>query len=127
MRSSDSSRAKAFKDDAPAGSRIWFDEAGAFHTRKDGDADADVSQSKRVAYLVDDLATPLRVERLYYYYFWSHSPKGDSDWPTELMKHGPDGGAPAPGDPLPAYYQYQCRTNPSEGSCPAYGQPGPNP
>jgi YD repeat-containing protein len=123
MRAPDSSRTAAFMDEAPFASRIWLNESGAFHRRASGEPSADYSQSRRVAYLVDQLAGQLPVSRLYYYYFWSHDTRGDTNWPTGLMTPGPDDGGVSPTTARPAYYQYQCRTNPDAGECPAYGQP----
>jgi YD repeat-containing protein len=117
-----SSQTLTFIENAPSGSRLWLTEVGAFHKKRGSDPDADYSQSVRVGYLVDQLAGQLPVRRLYYYYFWGHSPTSDHEWATGLMDPGAAPGEPAPTTARPAYYQYQCRTNPSGGACPPYGQ-----
>jgi hypothetical protein len=64
-----------FLNNLPAGVNAWLLEQGAIHAKFGSDASADVSQSKRVAYLVDQLANPRpRIERLYYYFYWAPYP-----------------------------------------------------
>ena len=112
---------------APSGSRFWLNEAGAYHVKRSGDPTADYSQSARVAYKPSINSQARRRSSPCTTTIWRTAPKSDTDWMTGLMDPGPSGGGAAPTTARPAYYQYQCRTNPAGGACPAYGQPGANP
>jgi hypothetical protein len=111
-----------FLNNLPTGVNAWLLEQGAIHATFGSDANADVSQSRRVAYLVDQLANPRpQIERVYYYFYWAPYPPSvgkHQDW--ALFAPGPTT-ALHPEPPRPAYYQYRCRTNPSTGACPAPG------
>jgi hypothetical protein len=110
----------------PTGANAWLLEQGARHRQTAGDANVDVSQSKRVAYLVDQLANPRpQIERVYYYFYWhqpiaNHPTARGQDWALfDSATSDPNGYCPT--SPRAAYFQYRCRSNPAFAPCPSPG------